>query len=290
MKKHHRLTSFLLLIIAILLVASCGKKAGSPEVHLGGKVVEKGDKIIVEGDSNLIEGSRVIGKVIVNEDEVLSDSTELADKKGKFKMELDHHQYGDAEVIVLFDFLESYQGEEIIEHYGEGGEKLEGPYVYIDEHWDAEMVNKRAEVRLPLYADENEAEHVFAEPEWQDLPEDYGDARVWIEADDIKEDGEYFYVNGRSNLLEGSKIKGWYSNRWGSPDETRIKPDGTFELKIEYKYSEDPYFTIKFEPFASQWESVKETYGHNGEKLVGNLVETSSGIQHIEAVIEYEHE
>src|SRR5690606_26448281 len=98
-------------------------------------------KIIIEGESNLIEGSRVIGKVIVNEDEVISDTTELVDKKGKFKMEMDHHQYGDAEVVVLFDFLESYQDENIVKHYGEGGQKLEGPFVFVQEHWDIERVN-----------------------------------------------------------------------------------------------------------------------------------------------------
>ncbi|MEI3611160.1 hypothetical protein [Pseudogracilibacillus sp. SO30301A] len=45
-------------------------------------------------------------------------------------------------------------------------------------------------------------------------------------------------------------------------------------MKIEYKYSEDPYFTIKFDPYA-QWEIIREAYGYDGEKLVGNLVETS---------------
>lgn len=289
MSKFNKLTVFLLLVISLLLLASCGKKSGSPEVYLGGKVIEKDDKIIIEGESNLIEGSRVIGKVIVNEDEVLSDATELVDKKGKFTMELDHHQYGDAEVVVLFDFLESYQEEEIVEHYGEGGEKLEGPYVYLDEHYDVEQINKKAEVRLPLLADEGETKHDFAQPEWGKLPDDYGDPRVWFEVDEITEDGEYFYLKGRTNLLEGSRINGWYSDRWGSTGETRVNPDGSFDMKIEYKYSEDPYFTIKFEPY-SQWETIKETYGNEGEKLVGNLVETSSNSQHLEAIIEYEHE
>lgn len=290
MSKFSKVIVFLFIVTSMLLLASCGKKSGSPEVYLGGNVIEKDDKIIIEGESNLKEGSRVIGKVIVNEDEVLSDSTELVDKKGKFKMELDHHQYGDAEVVVLFDFLESYQEEEIIEHYGEGGEKLEGPYVYLDEHWDVERVNKKAEVRLPLHADDDEKKHAFQEPEWGKLPEDYGDPRVWFEVDEITEDGEYFYLKGRTNLLEGSRIKGWYSDSWGSTDETRVKPDGSFDMKIEYKYSEDPYFTIKFDPYASQWETIRETYGYDGEKLVGNLVETSSGSQYLEAIIEYEHE
>ncbi len=290
MREFRRVAISILLITSILLLASCGNKLGSPEVHLGGKVTEKDDKIIIDGESNLIEGSRVIGKVIVNDNEVISDATELVDKKGNFKMELDHHQYGNAEVVVLFDFLESYQEEEITEHYGEGGAKLEGPYVYIDEHWDVDQVNKKAEVRLPLETDETETKHVFAEQEWNKKPKDYGEPRVWFEVDDITEDEEYFYLQGRTNMLEGSKITAWYSDRSGSRDETRVNPDGTFDFKIEYKYSEDPYFTIKFDPYNSQWETIRETYGHDGEKLVGNLVETSNGSLYLEADIEYKHE
>lgn len=290
MRKFRRLSVLIVLISSVILLSSCGKKSGSPDVYLGGKVIEKDDQIIVEGESNLKEGSRVTGKVIVNEDEVLSDTTELVDKKGNFKMDMDHHQYGDAEVVVMFDFLESHQEEEITEHYGEGGENLEGPYIYIDEHWDVDQVNKKAEVRLPLHADDDETKHTFTEPEWQKEPKDYGDPRVWIEVDDITEDGEYFYVKGTTNLLEGSMISGWYSDRWGSTGETRVNPDGTFDLKIEYKYSEDPYFTIEFNPYSSQWETIRETYGYDGENLIGNLVETSSGSQSIEAIFEYEHE
>lgn len=288
-KLKNKTTVFLLLVTTLLLIVSCGKRSGSLDIYLGGEVIEKGDEIIIEGDSNLIEGSRVIGKVIVNEDEVLADTTELVDKKGEFRMVLDHHKYGDAEVVVLFDFLESYQEEAITEHYGEGGEKMKGPYVYLDQHWDVDEINKKAEVRLPLKADDSETKHVFTEPEWQELPDDYGDTRVWFEVDDVQEDGEYFYVKGRTNLLEGSQIKAWYSNSSGAADETRVNPDGTFNFKIEYEYSEDPYFTIKFSPY-SQWETIRETYGHDGEKLVGNLVETSGGAQYLEAVIEYEHE
>src|SRR5690625_357086 len=289
MGKYRKLIILILLIFSGLLLASCGKKLGSMDVYLGGKVIEKGDKILIEGDSNLIEGSRLIGKVVVDDNEVLSDTTELVDKKGRFLMELEHHQYGDAEVVVTFDFLESLQEPEIMELYGEGGDNLEGPFVYLQEHWDVDQINKKAEVRLSLHADEGETKHAFAEPDWEKVPDDYGDPRVWFEVDDITEDGEYFYVNGRTKLLEGTRINGWYSDRSSSSDRTRVNPDGTFNFKIEYKYSEDPYFMIRFDPY-DQWEMIRETYGYDGEKLVGNLVETSSDSQYLIAEIEYEHE
>ena len=289
MGNFRKLIILMLLVLSGFLLASCGKKLGSMDIYLGGKVIEKGEKIIVEGESNLKEGSRLIGKVIVDENEVLSDTTELVDKKGRFLMELDHHQYGDAEVVVVFDFLESIQEPEIMELYGEGGENLEGSFVYLQEHWDVDQINKKAEVRIPIHAADDETKHAFAEPDWQKLPDDYGDARVWFEVDDITEDGEYFYVNGSTNLLEGTRIDGWYSDRQSSSDTTRVNPDGTFDFEIEYKYSEDPYFIIRFDPY-DQWEMIRETYGHDGEKLVGNLVETSGSSQYLIAEIEYEHE
>lgn len=70
-----------------------------------------------------------------------------------------------------------------------------------------------------------------------------------------------------------------------------MKPDGTFEMKIGYEYSEKPFFTLKFHPGGShQWNLIRETYGKNGEKLVGNYVETSGQSQHIKSEIDYTHE
>jgi hypothetical protein len=277
------------ILLTLLLLAGCSSKPklGDAEIYLGGEVKEKDDKILIDGKSNLKQGARVVGKVIVGENEVLSDSTEVVEKDGSFSMELDHHKYGEAEVVVTFDFT-SMQDEAIVEQYGEGGIDMKGPYVYMDEHWN-ELIQK-AEVRLTLSPEDESDTHAFTEPEWQERPEDYGDPRVWIEVDEVTTDDDYFYLKGKTNLLEGSQISGYYSDRWHESDKTRIKPDGTFELKFEYWYSEDdPSFTVKFEPY-SQWHTIEEAYGRNGEKLVGNLVEKSGSSQLIKKFVEYEHE
>ncbi|MGM8365957.1 hypothetical protein ACLIBG_10830 [Virgibacillus sp. W0181] len=279
---------FVMLVSTMFILTACGADLGDPKVYMGGEVKEKEDKIVIAGESNLLPGSRVHGVLYVDDgEEVFADVTELVDDKGRFKMEMDHHQYGDAEVVVTFGFADQVQEEEIVEHYGEGGNELKGPYVLQDEQWGEPQ--KKAVVRLDLPADSEEDTYAFSEPDWNEKPDDYGDPRVRIEVEEITEDDEYFYVKGKSNLLEGSKISGYYSDRWGVTDETRVNPDGTFDLKIEYKYSEDPYFTIIFKP-SSQWESIKENYGSNGEKLVGSLVETSNDNLHVEAIIDYEHE
>ena len=253
---------------------------------MGGEVKEKDDKILIDGKSNLIQGARVVGKVIVGENEILSDSTEVIEKDGSFSMELDHHKYGEAEVVVTFDF-KSMQDEAIVEQYGEGGKDMTGPYVYMDEHHNE--LNQKAEVRLALSPEDESDTHAFTEPEWNERPEDYGDPRIWIEVDEVTTDEYYFYLKGTTNLLEGSKITGFYSDRWHESDTTRINPDGTFELKFDYWYSEEPYLTVKFEPF-SQWNTIVEAYGSKGEKLVGNLVEDEGSSQLIRKVVEYEHE
>ncbi len=170
---------------------------------MGGEVKEKDDKILIDGKSNLIEGARVVGKVIVGENEILSDSTEVIEKDGSFSMELDHHKYGEAEVVVTFDF-KSMQDEAIVEQYGEGGKDMTGPYVYMDEHH--KELNQKAEVRMALSPEDESDTHAFTEPEWNERPEDYGDPRIWIEVDEVTTDEYYFYLKGKTNLLEGSKI------------------------------------------------------------------------------------
>lgn len=247
-------------------------KLGDYNVQFAGEIVEEDDSFIINGKSNLLPGSRLVAELWVSEDEMLSDTTELVDKKGKFQMELDHHQYGEAEIRIRFDF-DDVQEDEIMRHYGEKGQKLEGPYIYKHENWDG--VLKKAEA-IVYYDPDGESDLTIKAPDWYDLPDDYGDPRIWIEVEDITEDGEYFYVHGRSNILEGAEISGKYG---GNRDKTNIKPDGSFDLKIEYEYREDTNFVIEFSPLF-QWNEIEEAYGAEGQKLVGDLVEKDPYADH----------
>ncbi len=258
------------------------KKLGDYEVMFGGEVLEQEDKFVIEGKSNLIPGSRVVGELWVSEDELYADTTELVDEDGNFTMQLDHHQYGEAKFVVRFDF-KSAQDDPVKRHYGERGQKLEGPFIY--KHEQLGNIYNMAEVSV-MYSPDEENTLTLKQPEWVELPEDYGDPRVWIEVDEITEDGEFYYLSGRSNILEGAKIRGKFNHR---SDETRIKPDGTFELKIEYQYKEGEDFIITFNP-QLQWNQIEEAYGSTGQKLVGNLVVTNqfSHNQTIEKVVPWE--
>lgn len=241
---------------------------GSYNVELGGTVTEEGGAFIIDGTTNLLPGSRVVGEVWVedNEEEPFANSTEVVANDGSFTMEIDHHKYGEAEIVIKFD-LNGVQEDEIKRHYGERGQKLEGPFIYKHKEYDG--IFKKAEARIAYHPDEKN-ELVFKAPEWNKLPDDYGDPRVWIEVDEITEDGEFFYISGRSNLLEGSKLEVEYRyNR----DETKVLPDGSFHFKFDYEYLEDEDLVITFDPSNFQWNEIEEAYGKNGQKLVGELVE-----------------
>lgn len=306
----NKLFGLIVVVVAILFVASCGNSEesepataeedrqenhdeqeaeastdlGDYEVTFSGEVKEEENEFVVEGTSNLLPGSRLTGEVIVDDKEtVYSSVSELVQDDGSFYMELDHHQYGEAEIIIRFDF-ESVQDDEIKRHYGEKGQNLEGPFIYKHETFDG--ILKKAEVVLPYLPNESNDLTIKA-PDWYDLPEDYGDPRVWIDDVEITEDGEYFYIHGRSNLLEGSELRVEYRFNRG---KTRVKPDGSFDFKIDYEYLEDRDFVITFDPSSFQWNEIEEAYGQRGQKLVGNLVvqDRFSDKQYIEKVIPWD--
>ena len=260
-------------------------KLGDFEIVFEGEVTEEGDdKFIVEGSSNLLPGSRIIGEVLVDDEEVFSDTTELIQEDGKFHLELEHHKYGEAEIVVRFDF-DSVQDDEIIRHYGDKGQKLTGPFIY--KHKTHNGIYKKAEAKID-YTPGEMSNLTLAAPDWHDIPDDYGDPRIWIEIEELTEDGEFFYVNATSNILEGSTIKGWYG---GNNDDAQVNPDGSFDFKIDYQYLEDEEFKIEFNPSNFQWNEIEEAYGKKGQKLVGNLVVTneySTDKQYIEMHIPWE--
>lgn len=247
---------------------SADEKLGDYTVHLGGTVTEDGDVFVIEGESNLLPGARVVGEIWLEDDErePFANSTEIVQDDGSFQMEIDHHEYGEAEIIVKFD-LNGVQDDEIKRHYGEKGQKLEGPFIYRHKEFDG--IFQKAEARID-YDPGEKTELVFKAPDWNEIPDDYGDPRVWIEIDEITEDGEFFYISGRSNILEGSELKVEYRyNR----DKTQVMPDGSFTFKFDYEYLEDRDIVITFDPAGFQWNEIEEAYGKNGQKLVGDLVQ-----------------
>lgn len=277
---------------------------GDYNVYIGGEIIETDDKIIIHGESNLIPGARVVGEVSVGKNvryiinptikevDYLADTSEIVADDGSFYMELDHPNLDEeTEVAVKFHF-DGQQNDDVIRHYGDRGQKLEGPYIYKHQGEvggrGPDNIFKKAEVKTVFIPEKEKAVRQFKEPDWYEDVDDIGDTRVWIEVDEINDDGKYFYVHGRSNLIEGSRIT--IKRNHGQKAETMVNPDGSFNFKFDYEYKEDAPFIIEFDPNDFQWNIVEETYGAKGQKLVGNLVVTNEYNNNQTIEYEVEHE
>lgn len=250
---------------------------GDYEIYLGGEMIEEDDKIIIEGESNLLPDSRVVGEVSVgdlDEEEFFADTTELVEDDGSFTIEIEHHDLDEeTNVAVKFDF-DGQQDDEIKRHYGDRGQKLTGPYIYQEQGrtggGDPQNIFNQARVTATFDPSEEKSIRQFKEPDWYEIPNDMGDPSVWMEVEEVTNEDEYYYVHGQSNLIEGSIL------RLDNEYKTKVMPDGSFDFKFPYEYREDEPFVIQFKPnHWSQWNIVEETYGEEGQKLVGDLVEVN---------------
>lgn len=261
---------------------------GDYNIYIGGEMIETEDKIIIEGESNLIPGSRVVGEVMVGKNvrwfvhhstedyEYIADTSEVVDDNGNFYMEIDHHGMNKETIVAVKFHFDGQQNDDVLRHYGDRGQNLEGPYIYKHQGEvggrGPDNIYKKAEVRAVFTPSKEQAVRQFREPDWYEIPEDMGDPRVRIEVDEINDDGEFFYVHGRSNLIEGSRLAIKRNNNVEA--ETLVLRDGSFNFKFDYEYKETP-FVIEFDPNDYQWNIVEETYGAKGQKLVGDLVVTN---------------
>ena len=129
------------------------------------------------------------------------------------------------------------------------GQKLIGNFIYQHKgkvgRGDPQNIYKMAKVETTFDQSEEMAIRQFSAPTWYPIPEDLGEPRVWIEVDEIKNDENFFYLHGRSNLLEGSEIQGNYNYQ---TTYASVKPDGSFDMKFEYVYKDEAKFVIKFDP------------------------------------------
>ncbi|WP_428911644.1 OmpA family protein [Niallia sp. Krafla_26] len=253
---------------------SNGVTLGDYNVFLGGEMIETEGKITIKGESNLLPGSRVVGEVLVDDEKFFADTTEIVQEDGSFTMEIDHHDLDETTKVALKFHFDGQQDDSIKRNYGERGQKLTGNYIYTHKGkvggGDPQNIYKMAKTEVTFDQGEEMAVRQFSEPSWYQIPEDMGEPRVWIEIEEIKNDENYYYLHGRSNLLEGSILHGSFVF---DNDQASVLPDGSFNMKFKYEYKENAEFELKFDPsLYYQWNVIKETYGEKGQKLVGDLV------------------
>lgn len=247
---------------------------GDYEVFLGGDMEETANFIIIRGISNLLPGARIVGEVSVADEKYFADTTEIVQEDGTFYMELPHHQLNEETIVTIKFHFDGQQDDAIKRHYGDRGQKLTGDYIYQHKgkvgRGDPQNIFKMAKIETIFEKSEEMAIRQFSQASWYPIPEDQGNPRVWITIDEIKNDENFFYLHGRSNLLEGAQIQGNYNYE---TIYATVQPDGSFDMKFEYVYKDEAKFVIKFDPSRwSQWNIIEETYGARGQKLIGELV------------------
>ncbi|SES02323.1 hypothetical protein SAMN04487944_11571 [Gracilibacillus ureilyticus] len=271
-------------------------KQNAPSVHIEmeGQVTYEDHTLTVEGKTNLLPDSNVFvypqafggvsfigvsGSAIVEQDGTFVYETKVPEE----------YNYG---LFVNIRFRpEDSINDSAKEFYGEYGENLEGPMISLYE--SDEKVRKQAltEVYLPVKNGEAITKEIET-PEWQ-VPDDYGDPNVRMDAN-VTYDDQLIYIKGESNLLEGSELmltllspEGSLTgvNGWAS-----VKPDGSFFTVLDrdsYEEELDSHkFRLIFAPSKYSWETIRNNYGDSGEKITGEHVKEKLNDQEAELLID----
>lgn len=245
---------------------------GNLEIWIGGEVIVEEDQVIVEGKSNLLPGSHIASSGVTDTfaSTDLQDSAEV-EEDGSFYFEFPGRE---SNVDVTLSL--STGDEQVVDHYGEHLKDATGNQVYETSEEGEYSAEYTFEIdtrkKMPYTID-------LETPDWSNVPDDYGDTDVWMEVDATTKHN-YLYFEGKSNLLEGSKISGNItdpnnlpSSAWSFSD-AHVNPDGSFQLQIHYwDIREGMQMHFEFDPDNNSWDNILDTYGDDGENLEGDLVE-----------------
>ncbi|MCM3741367.1 OmpA family protein [Oceanobacillus luteolus] len=271
----------------------------SAEVSLGGKVTLTDDAMIVEGESNLPEGTNVQvtryrSPFTLRHLICVACGSENAkvESDGSFHFEFPPpgESFDQSYIELAIEVKMSMQPEETILLYGEKGEKMEGPFIYpYDQSGETKY---KAYAPIYILVGGEETEYLIEAPEYTDPPTDYGEKEVWVDTD-VTNDHRYLYVEGKSNLLEGTNVRAvYYSSEkaalpqhWFS-SEDNVKRDGTFLLRIPYDSITDVGF-IEFSTWGNySHQDPDETFNVYGEDFAymegEQVIENEEGVKGIE--------
>lgn len=267
------------------------KDQGDYEVWFEGEADRKGKLVTLKGRTNLLPESGLVIWLDSVEGTIIGGRGDTqVNEDGTFKTEMKIPKNSDGLLKVQVKFEPSTDNQPIKDHYGENGEKLKGPFVRLQEELD--MQQNITLLTLEIPQDESNASAKIKEPEW-DKPEDYGAPAVRLDEPDIQKDDRYLYIEGKSNLLEGTRLKGSLDIPnyivSGLSDVTDVNPDGSYKLIIEKPSSMNKLKDVKeyevvlsVSPADNQWKSNLEVYGVNGEKFMGDYAVDQNGVKEIE--------
>ncbi|MBU9711189.1 OmpA family protein [Evansella tamaricis] len=263
------------------------EELGDYLIDLSATAYIEDDAIIVDGVSNLLPGTPIrlefisMERIQVRINFSNFNTNGEVEEDGTFRFEVGRPVVDDFRVYVIVNGKRFRN--EIADHYGENGENMEGPLIVRSE--SRREIEKSVHVETLVHLqDEEITEYELTGPILYDPPEDYGSTEIWIEAD-LTTDHRYVYVEGRSNLLEGTALNiNYFRNDLGgfvgypNPYKAYVRQDGRFDTVI-------PYSTIRSDSYvrveASPWIGTRlrtiseEVYGENYEKMSGDIVNKS---------------
>src|SRR5699024_9171345 len=173
----------------------------------------------VEAETNLLENTQVdailrkaYGEIDANTSQLGWETTEV-DSEGNITLDypLDE-EFFDKFYGEDFEFMINIESNQVYDHlveaYGENGEDFSGPFAYRNN----ESSKEGKKLRVPTYIriGDKQTEYGIETPDRKEKPDDYGDTDVWIEAEVVDNDHRFLYIEGESNLLEGSLLSGKY--------------------------------------------------------------------------------
>ncbi len=187
--------------------------------------------------------------------------------------------------LLKSDFNQNTRSENIKKHYTPSDKELKGPFVRLYE--ENEELKKQVAVDFRLELKDGGMTVPIKAPKWQ-KPQDYGSPEVWIKTK-VEEDDQFIYIEGKSNLLEGSSLSGSINIpgyiSFGFSDRVLTNPDGSFHMAIRHPKTKidnlsEYELIIRFTPSdGNSYHYILETYGEQGEKLQGKLVKKKTKIQ-----------
>ncbi|WP_416148255.1 OmpA family protein [Salipaludibacillus sp. HK11] len=254
------------------------------EVMMEASVEITDDKIVVNGQSNLLEGNTIDGQMYNNPFRIRAPmgvfDRENVNHDGSFLFEFNHPASDQGFYEIEITVSPTSQYGDLDEIYGESGENIRGPLTYKREEIRSDNILHRARLSKVFYFEDELTEFQITAPDREEVPEDYGETEVWIDVE-VTNDHKYFYLEGKTNLLEGTVLDGMY---YGGPDShlpqlsiggnfrTRVEPDGTFYLTTRYlDLKEEGYIKL------SSWQSSLHTLSNNSELIYGEGFEKMTG-------------
>ncbi|MFC7688112.1 OmpA family protein [Ureibacillus sp. GCM10028918] len=276
-------------------------ETNSTDIQLSGEVVNENGKIVVKGNSNLMEGTIVeidwLDRPfsVRNPICLLCDKGAEVDQNGDFTFEIPTDLKDNGYVLVTIEVALGglAQTDEVKAVYGEYGENFKGPFVYKYELLDEEY--QKIFASLLVLPRREKTVYPIETPKREKVPQDYGSTNVWVETE-LTNDHHYFYVNGKSNLLEGTEMVASYfsskeaavAQNWVS-SRANVVSDGSFSLQIPYDtITETGTMVITSKPQSSHLLQTKmnQTYGESFEKMSGEqVVPNEEGGNMIEIVL-----